>query len=58
MTSLAGDPPVNAADTDGSMAFTGLLLGLLLASISCVMTLHAPTPASLSRDSVPVANSG
>ncbi|MFE9688981.1 hypothetical protein [Micromonospora sp. NPDC005806] len=56
MTSLADNPPINAADTDLSIAFTGLVLGLLLASISYVMTLPAPKPDSPSRDSGPVVN--
>ncbi|MGR6321172.1 hypothetical protein Q2K19_19900 [Micromonospora soli] len=56
MTSLADNPPINAADTDLSIAFTGLVLGLLLAWISHVLTLPAGKPGSLSSDSGPVVN--
>ncbi|MET7970952.1 hypothetical protein [Micromonospora sp. NPDC005305] len=56
MTSLADNPPINAADTDLSIAFSGLVLGLLLASISHVTTLPASKPDSPSRDSGPVVN--
>ncbi|MER5334918.1 hypothetical protein [Micromonospora sp. NPDC002717] len=52
MTSLADNPPINAADTDLSIAFTGLVLGLLLASISHLITLPAPKPDSLGRGPV------
>jgi len=34
MTSLAGNPAVNAADTDLSLALPGLAIGLLLAAVS------------------------
>lgn len=51
MTSLADNPPINAADTDLSIAFTGLVLGLLLASISHVMTQSAAKQASSNHDS-------
>ncbi|WP_222870898.1 hypothetical protein, partial [Micromonospora sp. MP36] len=54
MTSLAGNPPVNSADTDLSIAVSGLLLGLLLASVSHVMTRPAHGSDSLERDSGPV----
>lgn len=47
MTSLADNPPINAADTDLSIAFAGLALGLLLASISYALTLPAPKPEGL-----------
>jgi hypothetical protein len=49
MTSLAGNPPVNGADTDLSIAFIGVALGLLLASISYVVTLSSRPPDSVSR---------
>jgi predicted outer membrane lipoprotein len=38
MTSLADNPPINSADTDLSMSFAALLLGLLFAAISHVLT--------------------
>jgi hypothetical protein len=34
MTSLAGNPPVNAADTDMSITFIGALLALSVAAVS------------------------
>lgn len=42
MTSLAGNPPINSADTDLSLSFTALLLGLLFAAISHRLTRPAP----------------
>lgn len=51
MTSLAGNPPINSADSDLSMAFAGLALGLLLASISYVGTRPARQPDSPAGDS-------
>jgi hypothetical protein len=45
MTSLAGNPPINSADTDLSMSFAALTLGLLFAFISNALTrpaLQAP----------------
>ncbi|WP_433389581.1 hypothetical protein [Micromonospora sp. KLBMP9576] len=51
MTSLADNPPVNGADTDLPIAFTGLVLGLLLASISHLMTRSATRQASSNHDS-------
>ncbi|SCE79815.1 hypothetical protein GA0074695_1206 [Micromonospora viridifaciens] len=56
MTSLADNPPVNGADTDLSLAFSGLVLGLLLASISHVLAPPPHEPSSLSRDPGPVLN--
>ncbi|MEU3453225.1 hypothetical protein ABZ671_06440 [Micromonospora sp. NPDC006766] len=53
MTSLAGNPAVNGADSDLSLAFCGLCFGLLLASISHVLTRPPHEPGSLSRDSGP-----
>jgi hypothetical protein len=50
MTSLAGNPPVNGADTDLSMAFAGLVLGLLLASVSYMITLPTRQMGFLGRD--------
>lgn len=47
MTSLAGNPPINSADTDLSLSFTALLLGLLFAAISQAITRPAPQQASV-----------
>ncbi len=38
MTSLAGNPPINSADTDLALSFTALLLGALFATISHLLT--------------------
>jgi hypothetical protein len=50
MTALAGNPPINSADTDLSLSFTALMLGLLFATISHQLTRPAvePAPALLS----------
>lgn len=49
MTALADNPPVNAADTDLSIASAGLFIGLLRASASYLIT--RPTRRmSLGRD--------
>ncbi|WP_327006932.1 hypothetical protein OHA72_06395 [Dactylosporangium sp. NBC_01737] len=50
MTSLAGNPPINSADTDLSLSFTALLLGLLFAMISHMLT----RPAALADAPVTV----
>jgi hypothetical protein len=54
MTALAGNPPVNGADTDLSIAFAGVVIGLLLASISYALTRPARLPADASRDTATV----
>ncbi len=38
MTRLAGNPAVNGADSDLSIALVGLAIGLLLATVSYVIT--------------------
>lgn len=48
LTSLAGNPPVNAADTDHSLAFGALAVGVLSALFTLAVTAAAPpsrTPA-------------
>ena len=51
MTSLAGNPPINSADTDLSMSFAALTLGLLFAMISHLVTRPAlePTPVPVGQ---------
>jgi hypothetical protein len=51
MTSLAGNPPINSADTDLSLSFGALMLGLLFAAISHVLTRPAlsPTPVPVGQ---------
>lgn len=56
MTSLADNPPISAADTDLSIAFAGLVLGLLLGSISYLITSPASRPPRLDRVPGPLAN--
>jgi len=43
MTALAGNPPVNGADSDLAFAFAALVLGLALAAISRRLTRPAPS---------------
>jgi hypothetical protein len=57
MTSLVGNPPVDGADTDLSIAFAGVVVGLLLASVSHVVTRSAPPPNSLSPTPAPPSRS-
>jgi hypothetical protein len=52
MTSLAGNPPINSADSDLSIAFAGLFIGLLLASVSYVILLPARGTRYLGGDTV------
>lgn len=40
MTALSGNPPINSADTDLSLSFSALLLGLLFGLISHTLTLR------------------
>ena len=51
MTSLAGNPPINSADTDLSMSFAALALGLLFAMVSHLLTRPAlePTPVAVGQ---------
>jgi hypothetical protein len=41
MTSLARNPPINGADTDISIAFAGVVIGLLLATVTYLIAVRA-----------------
>ncbi|MBY8874374.1 hypothetical protein K7640_21315 [Micromonospora sp. PLK6-60] len=56
MTVVAGNPPVNGADSDLALTFCGLALGLLLASLSHLLTRAAP--ARPHAEPTPVPNGG
>ncbi|GAB3867984.1 hypothetical protein ACFPIJ_23650 [Dactylosporangium cerinum] len=46
MTSVADNPPINSADTDLSLSFAALMLGLLFAAISHLLTRPAVEAAA------------
>lgn len=49
MTSLARNPPINGADTDISVAFAGVVVGLLLATVTYLIAVRAAKTDDVQR---------